>query len=435
MDVVPVPEQRPSSVDQYELLSRLTVSLAIGLLVGLERGWHSRDEEDHQRAAGFRTFALSGLLGGIAGALSLQTGGLVLGLVFLGYVAAFVAFHWLEATADHDYSATSVVAGMVTFLLGSMAVLGDLRIAIACAVAAAILLALQEPIHRWVASLTWQEIRAVLILAAMSFLLLPFLPHRPIDPWGTVNPYEIWLLAILIAGISFGGYVAVRALGDRYGVIMTAMTGGLASSTVTTLTFARLGQEHPGSARLLSAGILIAGVVMVARVGVVAVALNRALLTALAAPLAVAAVVLALGGAMLLSGVLASDSERETPQLRIDNPLALGSALKVAAFIAAVMLAAQLLQWWFGSLGVLIVAAISGIADVDAVTISMARLTADTASVETASRAILIAVAVNTAAKAAMAGWVGGWRIGMGVGGVSAAALAGAAGAVAWQAT
>src|SRR5690606_7199249 len=114
-------------------------------------------------------------------------------------------------------------------------------------------------------------------------------------------------------------------------------------------------------------------------------------------------------------------SERETPQLRIDNPLALGSALKVAAFIAAVMLAAQLLQWWFGSLGVLIVAAISGIADVDAVTISMARLTADTASVETASRAILIAVAVNTAAKAAMAGWVGGWRIGMGVGGVSAA--------------
>ncbi|MBN8935771.1 MAG: MgtC/SapB family protein, partial [Rhizobiales bacterium] len=139
-------------MDQYELLSRLTVSLAIGLLIGLERGWRSRDEEDHQRAAGFRTFALSGLLGGIAGAVSLQAGGVVIGFVFVAYTAAFAAFHWLEATVDRDVSATSVVAGMVTFLLGTMSIVGDLRIAIACAVAAAILLALREPIHRWVAT-------------------------------------------------------------------------------------------------------------------------------------------------------------------------------------------------------------------------------------------------------------------------------------------
>lgn len=417
-------------MDQYELLSRLTVSLAIGLLVGLERGWHSRDEEDHQRAAGFRTFALTGLLGGIAGALSLQTSGLVIGLVFLGYVAAFTAFHWLEAAADHDVSATSVVAGMVTFLLGALAVLGDLRIAIACAVATAILLALREPIHRWVASLTWQEIRAVLILLAMSFLLLPFLPNRPVDPWGAINPYEIWLLAILIAAISFGGYVAIRTFGDDHGVIMTAMMGGLASSTVTTLTFARLGREHPGSSRLLSAGILVSGMVMVVRVGAVAVALNEALLTELMAPLLVAAMVLGLGGGALLF----SGSERESPRLKIDNPLALSSALKLAAFISAVMLAAQLLRWWFGNLGVLIVAAISGIADVDAVTISMARLATEAISAETASQAILIAVAINTVAKAAMASWIGGWRIGLHVGVVSVLALVGIAALGRWSA-
>lgn len=416
-------------MDQYELLSRLTVSLAIGLLIGLERGWRSRDEEDHHRAAGFRTFALSGLLGGIAGALSLQAGGLVIGFVFLGYVAAFTAFHWLEAAADRDFSVTSVVAGMATFLLGTMAVVGDLRIAIASAVAVAILLALREPIHRWVASLTWQEIRAALILLAMSFLLLPFLPNRPVDPWAAINPYEIWLLAVLIAAISFGGYVAIRALGVQHGVILTAMMGGLASSTVTTLTFARLGREHPGSSRLLSAGILIAGTVMVARVGIVVVVLNGALLTKLAAPLLVTAIVLGLGGGVLLVG----GSERETPQLKIGNPLALGSALKVAAFITAVMLAAQLLRWWFGSLGVLIVAAFSGIADVDAVTISMARLAPETVSVETAGQAILIAVAVNTVAKAAMAGWAGGWKIGMRVGGVSAVALACAAAMIGWS--
>src|SRR4029079_12562603 len=161
-------------------------------------------------------------------------------------------------------------------LLGSMAVTGELLVAIACAVVMTVLLALRDQLHRWVASLTWTEIRAVLILLAMSFLILPILPNRRIDPWNSVNPYEIWLLAILIAAISFSGYVAVIIFGDRLGVLMTAVAGGLASSTATTLAFARLGREHPTSSRLLSAGILVAGVVMVMRVGFVAVALNGA---------------------------------------------------------------------------------------------------------------------------------------------------------------
>jgi uncharacterized membrane protein (DUF4010 family) len=415
-------------VDQYELLSRLTVSLAIGLLVGLERGWRGRDEEDHQRAAGFRTFALSGLLGGIAGAVSLQAGGAVIGFTFVAYTAAFAAFHWLEATVNRDVSATSVVAGMMTFLLGTLAIVGDLRIAIACAVAMAILLALRDPIHRWVATLTWQEVRAVLILLAMSFLLLPFLPHRAIDPWGAINPYEIWLLAILIAATSFGGYVAVRALGDRYGVLLTAAMGGLASSTVTTLTFARLGREYPASSRLLSAGILIAGVIMTIRVGVVAMALNETLLPKLAAPLIVLALILGLGGAVLLFG----NRNHKPPALEITNPLALSSALKLAAFIAAVMLTAKLLHWALGSLGVLIVAAVSGVADVDAATISMARMGGNAIALEIATQGIMIAVAVNTVAKAIMTSWVGGWAVGGRVFAISAIALLGAAAAAWW---
>jgi uncharacterized membrane protein (DUF4010 family) len=411
------------AVEQYELLSRLTVSLAIGLLIGLERGWRGRDEEDHQRAAGFRTFALSGLLGGIVGAISLYAGSIVIGFVFAAYTAAFAAFHWLEAAVDRDVSATSVVAGMVTFLLGTLAVIGDLRIAIACAVIATILLALRDPIHRWVATLTWQEIRAVLILLAMSFLLLPFLPRRTIDPWGVINPYEIWLLAILIAATSFGGYVAIRALGDRYGVLLTAMMGGLASSTITTLTFARLGREHPDASRLLGAGILVSGVVMIIRVGVLTVALNEALLTKLAVPLFTLALILGLGSAVLLFG----SKDHPTPALEITNPLAIGSALKFALLIATVMLAAQLLHWSLGDLGVLVVAGVSGLADVDAATISMARLGGNVVALETAAWAILIAVAVNTLTKAAMAAWVGGRTIGSGVIATSLGALTAAA--------
>lgn len=408
-------------MDQVEILSRLSVSLAIGLLVGLERGWRSRDEEDHQRAAGFRTFAISGLLGGVAGAIGLNAGGIVVGLVFLGFTGAFSAFHWLEAKADGNMSVTSVVAGMLTFLLGAMAVMGEQLAAIAGAVALTGVLALREALHRWVASLTWQEIRAVLVLLAMSFLLLPVLPDRTIDPWGTINPHEIWLLAILIAGISFGGYVAVRLFGDRLGVVMAALAGGLASLTATTLTFARLAKEHPTSLRLLAAGILIAGFVMVVRVGVVATALNHALLPLLAAPLGISAIALSAGAALLLLW----NSERENPELKVSNPLALGTALKLAAFIAIVMLAADLVRHAFGDVGVLVVAAVSGIADVDAVTISMAKLSGSSLSLDIVAQAVVTAVAVNTISKAVMAAWVGGRTVATPVLSISAVAVAG----------
>ncbi|HEY7749676.1 MAG TPA: MgtC/SapB family protein [Aestuariivirgaceae bacterium] len=408
-------------IEQTELITRLTVALAIGLLVGLERGWRTRDEEEGQRTAGFRTFALSGLLGGIAGAVSLQAGGQAIGLIFLGYTAAFAAFHWLEARTEGNVSVTSVVAGMLTFLLGTLAVLGDLRIAIAAAVVMTGLLAFRDYLHRWVASLTWEEIRAVLILLAMTFLLLPILPDRTVDRWNIINPHDIWLLAILIAAISFAGYVAMRVFGERSGIIMTAVAGGLASSTATTLAFAKLARDHPTSSRLLSAGILLSSLVMMLRVGTLAIVLNNALLLLLAPPLAVAAIALAGGAATLLFG----SSEDKMPELRIHNPLALGSALRLAAFIALVMLAAELLRQTFGKLGVLIVAAISGIADVDAITISMARLGGDAIDLNTAFGAIIVAVAVNTVSKVVLAGWVAGKRVGILAGGCSVIALLG----------
>ncbi len=418
-------------MDHTEILKRLAVSLAIGLLVGLERGWRTRDEQDHRRAAGFRTFALSGLLGGVTGAVSLQAGGALVGLVFVVYAAAFAAFHWLEAKAESNLSVTSVVAGMLTFLLGTMAVTGEQLVAIACAVAMTVLLALREQLHRWVASLTWPEIRAVLTLLAMTFLLLPVLPNRTVDPWDSINPYEIWLLAVLIAAISFSGYVAVRVFGTQLGVVLTAVAGGLASSTATTIAFAKLGREHPASARLLGAGILVSGVMMLLRVAIIAIALNPALLAGVAPALTAVAGTFVLAAAVLLL----RNGEKENPELRIDNPLAVGTALKLAAFIAAVMLAAELLREAAGPVGVLIVAALSGVADVDAVTISMARMSGPDIGIDTAARGVLIAVAVNTASKAALAAWTGGRTIGAIAAGFGALGLVAGAVAAAWQAS
>ncbi len=403
-----------------EALSRLTVALAIGLLVGLERGWQTRDAEDNRRAAGFRTFALSGLLGGVTGLIALKTSAAVIGWVFLGYMGAFAAFHWLEARSEGRASVTSVVAGMLTFLLGTMAVVGDLQLAIACAVGMTVLLALREPLHRWINSLSWQEIRAVLTLLAMSFLLLPLLPNRPIDPWNAINPHRIWLLAIMIATISFAGYVAVKALGNRLGVFMAAGAGGLASSTATTLALARLAREHPSSSGLLSAGILVASGVMMLRTGAIALALNAALFSPLIPALLTAAAVLGIGAAVLWFRSV----QQETPDLQIANPLEIGTAIKLAALLAAVMLAAELVRRMFGGIGVLVVAALSGVADVDAVTISMARMAGGDVDPNTAAHAIMIAIAVNTVSKTIVAGSVGNRKVGFLVGGISAAALA-----------
>ena len=393
-----------------DLLSRLAVALAIGLMVGMERGWRSREVEPHGRAAGLRTFGLTGLMGGVCGLLSLQLGAEIVAIAFLAFSAGLGAFAWLEARARGNLSATTLIAGMLTFLLGAMAAVGDVTATVAAAVSMTVLLALRTQLHRWLTRLTWEDIRAALILMVMSFLLLPVLPNRMIDPWATVNLHEIWLLAILIALISFAGYVAVRVFGDRLGIVLTAAAGGLASSTATTLTFARLAREHPGAGKLLSGGILISGAIMALRVGAVAAALNPQLLAPLALTLGAAAASLGLIAVLFVFGSSDAAGEAARPQLAITNPLVVGTALKLAAFIATVTLAAELVRRLWGDAGVLVMAALSGIADVDAITLSVARMAA---APELAAQAILLAVAVNTGSKAVMAAWMGGREVGV----------------------
>ena len=407
---------------QEELFRRLAVALAIGLLIGLERGWQTREESDYQRTAGLRTFALTGLLGGICGLMSVVSSPIVLAAGLIAFTGALVVFGYLEATAETNFSATSVVAGILTFVLGAYATLGNETVAVAAAVAMAILLALRETLHSWVRTVTWPEIRSVLVLLAMSFLLLPILPNRPVDHWQVLNPAEIWLLAILIAAVSFAGYVDVRVLGERNGIAVAAIAGGLASSTATTLSFARLAREHPEGVRLLAGGILLSGVTMLVRVVVLAGLLNPALLWPLAGPAAAAAAVLLLWAAVLLWA--RRGAAPEAPSLSIKNPFELATVLKLAALIAAIMLVAKVAAWKAGTAGLYLLAAVSGIADVDALTLSMARLAGPQVAVANAATAILVAVSVNTASKAVITASVGGKAIGTLVAGASALAIA-----------
>jgi uncharacterized membrane protein (DUF4010 family) len=414
-------------MSELELFKRLAVALAIGLLVGLERGWQARDEAEGERTAGVRTYALAGLLGGIAGALS-SGHAVALGLFFAAFTATFAAFSWREMSAEGTYGITSIVAAMVTFAGGAYAMLGDPQVAVAIAVAMTLLLALKQPLHSWLRRLTWPEIRATLTLLAMTFLLLPVLPNRPVDPWGALNPAEIWLLAIIIAGVSFAGYIAVRVMGDQAGIALAALAGGLASSTATTLAFARLAREKPEAASLLAGGILLAGVVMIVRVVLIAGALNSALILPLLWPLGAAAVVLALPCPLLLRRAGRADGR---PALAVKNPFELLTVLRLAALIAVIMLLARIMTEEMGAEAVLAVAAISGLVDVDALTLSLSRMADSTITPAAAVAGIAVAVCVNTVIKAGFAAVLGTLRTGAIVGAVSLLAVT--AGALVWM--
>jgi uncharacterized membrane protein (DUF4010 family) len=323
----------------------------------------------------------------------------------LAFAGALTWFAAREAAAENTVSATGVVAGLLTYALGAYAVVGDQIVAVAAAVAMAMLLALRDPLHNWVRRLTWIELRSVLVLAAMSFLLLPVLPNRPVDPWGALNPAQIWFFAILIAAVSFVGYGAMKLFGEGRGLALAAIAGGLTSSTATTVSFSRLARDNPAGATELAQGVLLSGATMFARVGVLAGVIAPRLLPGLAPALAAATLAMLLTAAPLLMRGRASDSG---PKLDIKNPFELTPVLQLAAIISIVLVLAKALADSASSAGVYILAAASGVADVDALTLSMARMAGDSLSLREANLAILIAVGVNTASKAALAAGIGG---------------------------
>ena len=422
-------------MDTFELFQRLSVALGIGLLVGLERGWQARAESEGERSAGLRTHTLAALLGGIWGAIAQrygEGGATALGLAFVAFGAAVTLFRYREVSHDRTFGATTVVAAMLAFTLGAFAVLGDMQVAAAAGVVVAALLALKAWLHDWVRRLTWAELRSGLVLLAMTVIVLPLLPDRPVDPWGAVNPYSIWLLTVMIAALSFGGYVAIRLAGDQAGVVegrspLDLVGGGLASSTAVTVTMARLAKEHPDRSGVLLAGVLVSGATMMARVLVVAGVVNAALIEPLAVPLGLAGAVLAGGGVFLL--LRHAKDEQRAQKLELGNPLDLATVLKFGALLTLITVLAKLATATAGSSGAFMLAALSGLADVDAITLSMARSGAQEIGRAPAAAAIAIAVGVNTLTKAAIGWSVGGSRAGRLLLGISVLAIAaGAAG-------
>lgn len=386
------------------LLHRLAVALGIGLIVGLERGWKTRGEHGGQRLAGQRTFALAGLLGGVLAALSADDRHWVLAAGTLAVGALVAGAYWLTARETGDFGMTTELAMLATFALGAIAALGAPFEASAVAVVMALVLGLKAEFHRAVERLERHELLATLQLAAIALVLVPLLPARDLGPWQAINPRATGMLVLLIAGLSYVGYFAVRELGPRLGILLTALFGGMSSSTAVAVAYARRARTQPNNVALLGAGIALAAATMVPRLAVEIAAVNVTVLHALWPTLAVLMAVPLVAAAVI---ALRHDGAAVEP-MPLSNPLQLRTALVIGGLLAVLSVAAAGLQRSLGDAGVYAMAAVAGLFDVDAIALTLARQGGSSLPIQTAERGIVLAALVNTAMKAVLAASLGG---------------------------
>lgn len=398
---------------EQRIFYHMAVALAIGLLIGVERGWREREAKEGARIAGVRTYGLIGLLGGVSALLSEKLGALVLGLAFVGLAGVLVAVYVVNLQRREDVGITSLVAGLLTFVFGALAMQGEVVVASSAAVITVLLLDYKPLLHRWVGALESVELRAGIKLLLISVVLLPILPDRGYGPWQTLNPYAIWWMVVLIALISFLGYFAVKIVGARKGLLSTGLFGGLASSTAVTLHFSRLAQRERAMIPVLGTGILLACGTMFPRMLLVACLVNRDMFLPLLPPVIIMSVVVY---TPVLFYWWRLDQREIAEDAPLRNPLELRTAITFGTFLAVVMLLGRALQTWFGKLGVMALAAASGLADVDAITLSLARMSQHDLTLVIAVTGVVIAAAVNSLVKGSMALLIGGRDLGLHVG-------------------
>jgi uncharacterized membrane protein (DUF4010 family) len=381
----------------HDITITLLVALAIGLLIGIERGWSDRDEEEGTRIAGVRTFSLIGLLGAVAALLSQQAGIWLLCSAFLAVSALIIASHILGVHADRDVGTTTAFTMMLTFSLAAWSAYDQPIPALAITVVVMALLGHKPVLHGLLKKITPQDFFSGIKLLIISIVLLPLLPNQGYGPWNALNPYWIWWMVVLVSGLSFVGYLVIQVTGKKTGTIITAVAGGLISSTATTLTLARFAREEQ-SRNLFAAAVLLASAIMFPRVMIEIMIVNPALFHPLWIPLIVMLIGL-LCVFYRLWHLQKKDRSDKTPPIEHKSPLQLAMALKIGLLLAAMLLLSEAATIWFGDQGIYALALFSGLIDVDAISLSLAHSAQSDLAGEVAARGILLACTTNTLIK------------------------------------
>jgi len=373
-------------------LPGLLIAALGGAAVGLERQRSGHAEGPRARFAGIRTFTLLGAVGGLSG--TLWNAGLNgPSVVLLAGAMTIIAAAYLRASS-HDVDGTTEVAAVVVVAAGLLAGIGDYRIASGIIALTSFLLIEKSRLHSFAARIDDVGLRAGVRFAVLALVVLPLLPEGPYGPFGGIRPRWLWALVLFFSGLSFGGYIARRAAGPQRGYLVAGLLGGVASSTNTTVTFARASRRDSDD-RALAFGAVAANAMLYPRVLVAIAVLNLSLLP-VAAPYLIAPALVAV--AVTVMGFRQAHSKKAQPQ-QIDNPLQLRAALQMALIFQAVLMLMFVVRGTWGTAGVWTSAAGLGLTDVDALTVSMARGVSESMPLQVAAVAIAIGVASNTLLK------------------------------------
>lgn len=385
-------------MEHTALFYRFGAALAIGFLIGLQREY-AYGGPGREIFAGERTLALMGLVGCTAAMAAdvLASPWPFVGIIFL--IGALIVVVYFVSAWRGQVGLTTEVAALVAVLAGALCYWNYLALAAALAVATTVLLSLKLEMDVFVQRITREDVYATLKFAVITAIVLPVLPNQAFGPppLDVLNPYEIWLMVVFISGISFLGYLLIKTVGARQGIGLTGLLGGLASSTAVTLSFAERSQREMELAKPFALAVTIAWTMMFPRVIVEVAALNPALLRLLWLPMAAAALV----GLAYCVYLYLSQRTREEGDVVFSNPFELGPAVKFGLLYAVILLISKAAQTYLGNPGVYLSSILAGMADVDAVTLSMAELSRAAGGVDliTAERAIVLAAMSNTVVK------------------------------------
>lgn len=380
---------------------RLAVAALVGLAVGTEREWSEPPAGPQRRFAGLRTFLLLGMLGGVAGLL-LPDAPAIAGVLLAGGAAfAVVAYAMAVRRPEQPLDGTTEAAALVVLALGTLAAIGQLLLAAAAVAVVVFALGEKQRLHRLVGKIGPAEMHAALQFLILALVVLPLLPSGPIGGILAIRPRALWALVLLLSGINFATYIARRALGPHRGYGVAGVLGGLFSSTVLTMQFSRLSRREPEHADALALGTVAASAALPLRVLFLLLVLNRAVAAEALFYVAPALLIGVIGTLLLLRRPAAAEHAAPDPH----NPLRLGFAMQIALILGVVFLAVDYARTRWGSLGIIGSSALFGLADLDALTASMAHLP-DTARA-VAARGVGVALAVNTITKCAMAAIAG----------------------------
>ncbi|MCW3848435.1 MgtC/SapB family protein [Sphingomonas sp. LB-2] len=387
-------------------LRALAAALAIGLLIGLERGWRQRELADGARVSGFRTFALIGLAGGIAALLP----PLLAAIVGAGVAASLVLGYASMLRRQASLSATTTVMAFLTFALGYLAASGMIVQAFAAAGVALIVLVSRGRLHGLLKGMSEAEVESVARFALVALVILPLLPDADFGPYGAWNPRRLWMVVVILLGFSFAGYVAARRFGAERGILVTAIFGAFVSSTAVTLSYARRLRESSGAEGALVAGIALASLVMFVRVQVLA-----ALLAPFASWSLAITMLPALTAALLMAGLALrrARGERAAEEVKLGNPMDFRPALLLAGLLAILSVVARWALERFGQQGIAVLLGLTGMLDVDASVVTLAGLPEGAIDGWTAGVVLSIPILANTLIKALLALFGAGGRKGL----------------------